>query len=116
MKKKEAMMKRKASLLEAGLDEESAASSVEKFESLDDEAFDNMVSLLAAMKMKKDKMEEEEAMMMKKKRASEDISEALENAEPSNDVDLSVGSDVDSQLANTRAALVDFVSQRLGKK
>jgi hypothetical protein len=121
MKKKEAMMKRKASLLEAGLDEESATSNVEKFESLDDKSFDNMVSLLAMMKKKDENMmmkkKEEEAMMMKKKMASEseDISEALETAEPSEEVDLTVASEEVNELENTRAALVDFVYNRLGK-
>jgi hypothetical protein len=119
MKKKEAMMKRKASLLEAGLDEESATSNVEKFESLDDESFENMVSLLAMMKKKDEDMKkkDEEAMMMKKKMASEseDISEALETAEPSEEPDLSVASEEVNELENTRAALVDFVYSRLGK-
>ena len=54
-------------------------------------------------------------MMMKKMKA-EDVSEALETAEPESNVDLSVGSDAsDSELENTRAALVDFVYNRLGK-
>jgi hypothetical protein len=117
MKKKEAMMKRKASLLEAGLDEESAASNVEKFESLDDEAFDNMVSLLAAMKPKMPSSEDDvkEEKKEGKKKASEDLSEVLETAEPENNVDLSVGSEAESDIENTRAALVDFISNRLGK-
>ena len=117
MKKKEKNMKRMASLIEAGLDNESAVSEVEKFESLADEAFENMVNLLAAMKMKKEDMtkKEQDAMTMKKMKA-EDVSEALETAEPESNVDLSVGSDAsDSELENTRAALVDFVYNRLGK-
>jgi hypothetical protein len=111
------MMKRKASLLEAGLDEESAASNVEKFESLDDEAFDNMVSLLAAMKPKMPSSEDDvkEEKKEGKKKASEDLSEVLETAEPENNVDLSVGSEAESDIENTRAALVDFISNRLGK-
>lgn len=115
MMKKEKDMKRKAALLEAGLDEEAATSSVEKFDSLDDDSFDGMVALLAAMKPKKDEKEmpKEEAMKMKPK--AEDISEVLETAEPETNVDLSVGSDADSELENTRAALVDFVYNRLGK-
>jgi len=117
MKKKEAMMKRKASLLDAGLDEESASSNVEKFESLDDESFDNMVSLLAMMNKKDEDMKKkDEEAMMKKKMASksEDLSEVLDTAEPSKEVDLSVASEED-ELENTRAALVNFVCNRLGK-
>lgn len=121
MMKKEKDMKRKAALVEAGLDEESAVSSVEKFESLDDVAFDGMVSLLAAMKSKDDmkkeeemKKEKEDAMKMKPK--AEDMSEVLETAEPEAEVDLSVGSDDSAdEVENTRAALVDFVYNRLGK-
>ena len=117
MKKKEATMKRKASLLEAGLDEESASSSVEKFENLDDEAFDNMVSLLAAMKPKKeDKKEEEEAMRMNKKASQEELTEALENVEVAEEANVTVGSDEsEDTMTSTRAALVDFVYNRLGK-
>jgi hypothetical protein len=63
------------------------------------------------------KKKDEEAMMMKKKMASEseDISEALETAEPSEEPDLSVASEEVNELENTRAALVDFVYSRLGK-
>jgi hypothetical protein len=114
MKKKEAMMKRKASLLEAGLDEESASSNVEKFESLDDASFENIVTLLAAMKPKKDEKEMKEGEAVMKKKASEDISEVLETAQPSEEVDLSVASE-ENELENTRAALVNFVCNRLGK-
>lgn len=118
MMKKEKNMKRMASLIEAGLDNEAAASEVEKFESLADEAFASMVNLLAAMKMKKEDMskkEQEDAMTMKKK-ASEDLSEALENVQSNEEVDLSVGSDdTEEELNTTRAALVDFVYNRLGK-
>ena len=53
--KKDMLMKRKANLVEAGLDDDAASAAVEKFESLDDEAFESMTSLLAAMKPKKKK-------------------------------------------------------------
>jgi hypothetical protein len=59
------------------------------------------------------------AMMMKKK-ASEDNSvesEVLETAETEETIDLSVGNEeTASEVENTRAALVDFVYNRLGKK
>jgi hypothetical protein len=45
-KKKEAMMKRKASLLEIGLSEEAAASTVEDFADADDEVFGRVVATL----------------------------------------------------------------------
>jgi hypothetical protein len=51
-----------------------------------------------------------------KKKASEDLSEALENVQSNEEVDLSVGSDdTEEELNTTRAALVDFVYNRLGK-
>jgi len=123
MARKEKALKRKASLVEAGLEDDAASAAVEKFENLDDEAFDSMTSLLAAMKPSEMKKEEEEAMMMKKKMASEDESveeaeSALEEVEAEETVDLSVGSDeseTESAEASVRSELVEFVSARLGK-
>jgi chromosome segregation ATPase len=113
MARKDKAMKRKASLVEAGLEEDDASAAVEKFEALDDETFDAM----AAMMMKKKAMmkpEEEE-----KPKASEDEAEAaLEEVEAEETVDLSVGSDeseTESAEANIRSELVEFVSARLGK-
>lgn len=126
MKKKEEMMKKKAALVEAGLDEEAAEASLEKFESLDDVAFEGIVSLLAAMKPKMPPAEDDPEMDKKEKKdgkpkaseetKAEEISEVLETAEPEAEVDLSVGSDEASvEVESTRAALVDFVYNRLGK-
>lgn len=112
MNKKEKKMKRMASLLENGLDQEAAASAVDQFESLEDEAFDAMVKLLAATMKMKDMKEKD-----KKTETKADIDEALENAEPVDNIDLSIGSESESDSVNvTRAALVDFVCARLGKK
>jgi hypothetical protein len=122
MLKKEKMMKRKAALTESGVDDEAAVAFVEKFEAMDDEAFDAMATLFAAVKTKK-----EEAMKMKPK-ASEDTTEAtisepkvsasdLENVEVEPSVDLAVGSDSSEEEENTtRAALIEFVYSKLGKK
>ena len=137
--KKDMLMKRKANLVEAGLDDDAASAAVEKFESLDDEAFESMTSLLAAMKPKEEekakKHEETEAAMppalkealeKKKKEEKEKASEsdeleeaesALEEVEAEETVDLSVGSDeseTESAEASVRAELVEFVSARLG--
>jgi hypothetical protein len=116
MMKKEKKMKRMASLLEKGLDQEVASSAVDQFESLDDSAFEAMVNLVASA-AKKVMMEEK----AKKTKSTEeqDVEEALESVEPSNEIDLSAGSDttvVEENLNTTRAALVDFVCARLGKK
>ena len=137
--KKEKMMSRKANLVEAGLDDDAASAAVEKFESLDDESFESMTSLLAAMKPKEEekaKKEETEAGMppalkealekKKEKEEKEKASEsdeleeaesALEEVEAEETVDLSVGSDeseTESAEASVRAELVEFVSARLG--
>ena len=53
----------------------------------------------------------------KNAKSSDEVSEILEQAEPENSIDLSVGNELaDSEVDNTRAALVDFVYNRLGKK
>ena len=126
MMKKEKKMKRMATLIEAGIDNQSAEATVDKFESLDDEAFEAMTSLFAGklppwLEKFKKKDKEEEAMMMRKMASEQTSIEAdpsvLETAEVEANVNLGVGSnDVESALESTRAALVEFVSSKLGKK
>jgi hypothetical protein len=112
MMKKEKKMKRMASLLEKGLDQEVASSAVDQFETLEDSAFDAMIELVSSA-AKKVKMPEE----MKKPKASEnEAEEALDSVETNNELDLSAGSDNTDSVNTTRAALVDFVCARLGKK
>jgi hypothetical protein len=124
----EKLKMRKASLVEAGLDEEDATAALEQFETLDDESFAAMTGLLKKKlpKAEMKKEEEEEARMTKPPKASEEESEAevaeeaeaaLEEAEAEDTVDLSVGSDeseTESAEANVRNELVEFVSSRLG--
>lgn len=115
--KKEKKMKRMASLLENGLEEAEASAAVEKFESLEDEAFDAMVALVtsAAKKVKVAPVVEE--TKVKSEEATETVEDALDNAEPNtSDLDLSAGNDASESVNTTRAALVDFVCARLGKK
>ena len=137
MAKKEMLAKRKANLVEAGLEDDAASAAVEKFESLDDEAFDAMTSILAAMKpaQAEETVEAEEdteaamppalkeALEKKKKEEKEKASEleeaesALEEVEAEETVDLSVGNDeseTESAEASVRSELVEFVSARLG--
>lgn len=118
MAKKEKKMKRMASLLEAGIDNEVAVSTADKFESLDDDAFDAMTSLLAlaAKKMTTKKTDKEEAM--KDKIMSEETVDAsdLEDVEVTDEISLSVGGDSENSMDSTRAELVEFVCARLGKK
>jgi len=120
MMKKEKNMKRMASLIEKGIDSESALATVEKLDNLSDEAFDTITSLvaLAAKPMKTEKNIDKKDT--KAEEVTEDVSEALETAEASEDIDLSVGDNTEDNqetgVENTRAALVDFVYSRLGKK
>jgi hypothetical protein len=136
MMKKDKMMKRKASLVENGVEEDAALAFVEKFLSLEDEAFDAMATLFAAVKMKKEdamkmKMkasedetseEETEAMKMKDKEdkaakmKNKVTSSDLDSVETTEDIDITVGSDSSDQEDSTRAALVEFVFSKLGKK
>lgn len=120
MAKMEKKTKRMASLVEAGIDSDTAAATVEKFENFDDDAFDAVTVLLAAKKTKP-KMEEKEDPSMAseaEETKSEEVVTAsvLDTAEVEEEVNLGVGSDSESEPDATRAALVDFVRNRLGKK
>lgn len=126
MAKKEKKMKRMASLLEVGIDNETASATVDKFESLDDEAFAAMTSLFAGKmppwlqeKDKETKEEDKSEKNMKEKKKASEAEAAdpsiLETAEVEAEVNLGVGGEADSSVENTRAALVEFVYSRLGK-
>jgi hypothetical protein len=121
--KKEKKMKRVAQLLEKGVDNEIALSTVDKFESVDDEAFEAVVLLAGKMPpWLKDKTEEktDEEDKKSKKKASETTSATadpavLETAEVEENVTLTIGQDeVENSVSSTRAALADFVQSRLG--
>ena len=116
MAKKEKKMKRMAALVESGVAEDVASATVDKFESLDDAAFESIAALVAAVKPAKTEAQEE-AKVEETTVKTEDVSLALENVETNDqEIDLSVGSETESEMQNTRAALVDFVCIRLGKK
>jgi len=116
MMKKTKNMKRMAALVEKGIDSDLASATVDKLENIDDEAFESMTSLIAG-KMPDWLMKKKE---QDKPKASEVAPEEsiLETAEASEDVVLSVGTDINlvNEIQNTRAALVDFVCNRLGTK
>ena len=123
MAKKEKKMKRASALLEAGVDNDTATSAVDQFDSLDDEAFAAITKLLAAKKTKKpadeETVEEDGAVDMKKTASEEETVDAsvLETAEVTPDVNLGIGGEAaESAIEATRAALVEFVSSRLGIK
>jgi hypothetical protein len=116
MMKKEKKMMRQANLVESGVDSDTASSIVDKFESVDDESFEAMTSLFAGKMppwLDKEKKKEE-----KKAESTDNTSEEiLEEVETEADVNLGVGNDSEEVDAteNTRAALVDFISNRLSK-
>jgi hypothetical protein len=124
MMKKEKKMKRAASLMEIGVEAEVAASTVEKFESLDDEAFDAMTNLFAGKmppwleKIKKGDKTAKDTKEEDKNKASEETTDpsVLENVEVEEEVNLGIGGEVETEIDSTRAALENFVRSRLGKK
>jgi uncharacterized coiled-coil protein SlyX len=95
MKKKEAMMKRKAQLEEAGLDAEEASATVESFDGVNDEAFEAVVAMMKKKYAKEhdDKKEKEEkdakAEIEEELDAAEASEEVLEEAEASEEVAIS---------------------------
>jgi len=93
MKKKEAMMKRKAQLEEAGLDAEEASATLESFDNVDDEAFEAVVAVMKKKYAKEgeDKKEEKDAKaeIEEELDAAEASEEVLEEAEASEEVAIS---------------------------
>jgi hypothetical protein len=106
MMKKDKKAKRLASLISSGLDSAVAETTVDKFESLDDETFEAVTALVASKQTVETETVAEE-------KTDESV---LETAEVEETVNLSLSSEEeDSEIKNTRAALVDFVCIRLGK-
>tara|TARA_Y100001938_G_scaffold139268_1_gene205895 strand:- start:1063 stop:2538 length:1476 start_codon:yes stop_codon:yes gene_type:complete len=129
MKKKEAMMKRKASLEEAGFAEEEIEDSLATFESLEDEAFEAVVALMKK-KAKKDEEEAEAAMppelkeaIEKKKKEKEakaeeeELAEAEINQEAFEEVETSeaalVEADEFDEVEATRASVADWLQNHV---
>jgi intracellular sulfur oxidation DsrE/DsrF family protein len=123
MMKKEKKNKRMASLVSAGVDNATAEATVDKFDSLDDDAFDAMTSLFAGKMPPWLEKKKEEEDKTEKKKASEEESNVeadpsvLETAEVEANINLAVGSnDSESALESARAELVEFVCSKIGKK
>ncbi len=132
MKKKEAMMKRKASLSEAGFEEDEIEETLAGFGDLSDEAFESVMAMMKkkAMKMKKKEDESEAGMppelkeaiekKKKEKEAKADEAEAVITPEAFVEVETSEAalvvaeSEVD-ELSKTRAAVADWFETALNK-
>jgi hypothetical protein len=109
--KKEKKMMRKAALIENGYEDDNLDNVLEKFENVDDETFAAMTDMLKTKKKKEDKMAKADEV-----EETNDITEALENVETTEEIVPVVGGEEVPEVDSTRAALVDFVCNRLGKK
>tara|TARA_B100002019_G_scaffold152022_1_gene130987 strand:- start:909 stop:2420 length:1512 start_codon:yes stop_codon:yes gene_type:complete len=142
MKKKEKMEKRKASLAEAGLEEDEVEETLASFDALDDEAFDSIVAMMKKKGMKKyadehsdkkkKKDDEAEAGMppelkeaiekkKKEKEAKADEAEAEEvTPEVFEEVETSeaalVVSENEDELETARASVADWFSNHVLNK
>lgn len=110
-RKKEKVVMRKAALVESGIEGEDLDSIIEKFDNVNDETFAAMTDMLKMKKKKEDKMTKADEV-----EETNDITEALENVETTEELIPAVGGEEISEVESTRAALVDFVCNRLGKK
>lgn len=125
-----------AELVKTGVTSEVASATVDKFEELDDEAFSTIKALVSSnipewAQVKAEESEEVVETSEETEASTESVEvevedeetesavaeDVLENVEVEKDgVDLSVGSEDDSEVHSTRASLVDFVYSRLGKQ
>jgi hypothetical protein len=121
VKKREKDNKRKAALIEAGMESSDAEANLASFEALDDEAFDAVISLYAT----KNTVVAEEATSTEEAdetQASEETEEAIETPEEvfedvvSEDATLVVAEkDEATEAMSARAELSDWISGRLNK-
>jgi hypothetical protein len=115
--KKDKMFKRKASLVDRGVDDETAASVVEKFESMDDDSFEAMASMFSSFAAKKTddkKKMPEEAKDNVKCSASVTDPAVLDEVVTEEEVNLSIASD-DSAVDSISEGLANFVRSRFNK-
>lgn len=115
MLKKEKKMKRMASLLEIGVDNDTANAAVEKFENLEDEAFDAVKALLVA-KNSSTVVEAPTTTSPSTEATDNADASVLDSVEVTEEVNLGVGGNSDNAVESTRAALVEYVCSRIGKK
>ena len=137
MKKKEAMMKRKASLVEAGFEDEEIEESLAAFDSLGEEAFEAVLAMMKKKGMMKKKAKDEEdkeaeaamppelkeAIEKKKKekekeaKADEAEAEALESFEDleTGEASLTVSEDED-EVDRAKASVSDWFTNHVLNK
>lgn len=122
MKKKEKDRMRKDKLVKAGFEDAEAEESVNLYDALSDEAFEAVV---AAMKKKwgmmKDKMKEEKKEMASETEVveaseKEEVSEELFEEVKTTEATLVDASDVEDELATTRASVAQWLEQNVLNK
>jgi chromosome segregation ATPase len=112
MAKKERMMKRKAQLLESGIDNDSAEATLEKFESLDDETFDAIaLAITEAAKTAGAKMPPALKEALDKKKEKEEEAESKKPRMASTEAESEVASEEEEseESEETSAEILDSV-------
>lgn len=118
MKKKAKMEKRKAALSEAGLDEEETEATLVSLDSLEDEAFDSVVSMMKKKAVKEDKKDKKD----KEDEAEAEVEEAEATAEVFEEVETSEATLVEpavdeaDELESTRAGLSEWIGANILNK
>jgi uncharacterized protein YukE len=120
MKKKEKMEKRKAALVEAGLDEEEVTATLASCEALDDTAFEAIAGMMKKKAGKKYTLaavfhvKDEEADASTQ--ASEEAAEtALDDVETS-EAELNVGDDAEDEIAKAQASISEWFANNVLSK
>lgn len=115
MKKKEKMEKRKAALVEAGLDEEEVTATLASCEALDDTAFEAIAGMMKKKAGKKYAKDEEKSDD-DSAQASEDAAEtALDDVETS-EAELNVGDDAEDEAAKAQASVSEWFANNVLSK
>ena len=126
------MEKRKASLAEAGLEEDEVEETLASFDALDDEAFESIVAMMKKKGMKKYAKKDEEAEAMpeevkeaiekkkKEKEAKADEAEAEISEDAFEEVETSeatlVEAEVSDEIETARASVADWFSNHVLNK
>lgn len=125
MKKKEKMEKRKATLTEAGLDEEEVVKTLDSCEALDDAAFEAIAGVMKKKAKKddgkdvKDDYKSGDSSASDQSDASDDTDaaqDALDDVDSSSASDMNVSSDQEDEVMKTQASIAEwFGTQVLNK-
>tara|TARA_Y100000593_G_scaffold93217_1_gene187261 strand:- start:7285 stop:8742 length:1458 start_codon:yes stop_codon:yes gene_type:complete len=118
MKKKEKTEKRKAALLEVGLDEDETEATLISLDSLEDEAFESVISVWKKKSDKKeDKKEDKEAEAQEAEaEESEATAEVFEEVETSEATLVEPTVDEADELESTRAGLSEWIGNNILNK